>query len=114
MREEMKLLKNKAKLLISQVCKSIVIKLLDSGSIKAIRATGWSIQAAKNIHRSAFARSTCTHDSQVVALEHLQIEPIESFDLSFTRSINFTDITELSHRWAVLIGSISQGKRLMN
>ena len=69
-RQQMELLKHETQLLIAQIRKGIVIKLLHRTPIEEIRAVARPVEAAQNVHRSAFAGAAGTHHREIVALPH--------------------------------------------
>ena len=66
----MKLLKHETQLLIAQIRKGIVIKLLYCTPIEVIRAAARAVEAAQNVHCSAFTGPAGTHHGEIVAFAH--------------------------------------------
>ena len=66
----MELLKHETQLLIAQIRKGIVIKLLHCTPIEVIGAAARAVEAAQNVHCSAFAGPAGTHHGEIVAFAH--------------------------------------------
>ena len=91
----MELLKHESQGLVAQVGQRIVIELLNGDAVEPVTATGWTIQAAKNVHGRAFAGAARPHHRQVIAAVNSEIELVQRSDFKITLSIDLADAPQL-------------------
>src|SRR4051794_8723156 len=93
--EQVKALKNEAKLAISQVRLLRAVKRLDVDAVEQIAAARWLIEAAENIHEGRLARTGRTADGDEFAGVDRDGHAAQSMYAAGALAVDFLDTIDL-------------------